>query len=213
MFSDNIQIINLEKKVNFVELWTKAIVVPQMKQFKKHKRKRFSNTLKIVISLIHKYITERIHFNNRHRKLLATFFVLNSTHISVICPLNKFIKRRRTLFFYETNFTRSQRLQFFHMTYVQNINNIVINAITIYNNKYHIKKCNKFLATFFRHFNEQGRSSQDIYVMRCTAVRLLSLSSSFHRAPPKLKKIYYEFTKEKDQIIFSHIVSFFNTGG
>ena len=39
------------------------------------------------------------------------------------------------------------------------------------------------------------------------------LCGSFRRAPPKLKKIYYEFTNEKDQIIFSHIISFFNTGG
>ena len=154
MFSDNIHIINFEEKVDFVELWAKAIVVPQMKQFKKHKRKRFSNTLKTVFSLNQKYITERIHFNNRHRKLFATFFVLNSTYFSVICPLNKFIKRISTLFFYETNFTRSQRLQFFHITYVQNINNIVISAIPIYNNKYHIKKCNKFLTTFFQYFNE-----------------------------------------------------------
>ena len=44
-------------------------------------------------------------------------------------------------------------------------------------------------------------------------VRLLSLSSSFRRAPPKLKKIYYKFTKEKDQITSSHMVSFCNTGG
>ena len=33
------------------------------------------------------------------------------------------------------------------------------------------------------------------------------------RAPPKQKKIYYKVTKEKDQIIFTHMVSFCYTGG
>ena len=34
----------------------------------------------------------------------------------------------------------------------------------------------------------------------------------FRKAPLKLKKIYYKFTKEKDQIIFSYMVSFVTRG-
>ena len=41
---------------------------------------------------------------------------------------------------------------------------------------------------------------------------LQSLCGSYRRAPPKLKKIYYKFAKEKRQLIFSHVVSFCKTG-
>ena len=46
-----------------------------------------------------------------------------------------------------------------------------------------------------------------------------NLCGSFRRAAPfvehlsKNRKIYYKVTKEKDQMIFSHMVPFYNTGG
>ena len=44
-------------------------------------------------------------------------------------------------------------------------------------------------------------------------VRLFSQSSSFRRAPLKIKRIYYINTKKKDQMVFSHVSSFYHTGG
>ena len=41
----------------------------------------------------------------------------------------------------------------------------------------------------------------------------MGLYGPFRRAPPKQKKIYYNVTKEKDQMIFLRMVSFCNTGG
>ena len=43
-------------------------------------------------------------------------------------------------------------------------------------------------------------------------VRLLSSSSSFRQAPPKLERSYYRDTKEKDQIIYLHMACFFYIG-
>ena len=41
----------------------------------------------------------------------------------------------------------------------------------------------------------------------------MGLYDPFRRAPPKQKKIYYNVTKEKDQMIFLRMVSFCNAGG
>ena len=42
-------------------------------------------------------------------------------------------------------------------------------------------------------------------------VRLISKSSSFRRAPLKLKKLYFKDTKEKDRLILSHMTCFCHT--
>ena len=55
-------------------------------------------------------------------------------------------------------------------------------------------------------FNKKQEKSERL----CGSFR--TAAPSFRSAPPKLKKIHYKFTKEKDQIIFSHLVSFCNTG-
>ena len=45
-------------------------------------------------------------------------------------------------------------------------------------------------------------------------IQFEQLRGSFRRAPPpKQKKIYNYVTKEKDQMIFSHMISFCYTGG
>ena len=41
----------------------------------------------------------------------------------------------------------------------------------------------------------------------------IELCSSFCRAPPKMKNIYYQDTKEKDQKIFSHMWLVLSHGG
>ena len=38
------------------------------------------------------------------------------------------------------------------------------------------------------------------------------MCGSFRRAPPKMKNIYYQDTKEKDQKTFSHMACFCHTG-
>ena len=42
-------------------------------------------------------------------------------------------------------------------------------------------------------------------------VRLISKSSSFRRAPLKLKKLYFKDTKEKDRLTLSHMTCFCHT--
>ena len=54
-------------------------------------------------------------------------------------------------------------------------------------------------------FNKKQEKSERL----CGSFR--TAAPSFRSAPPKLKKIHYKFTKEKDQITFSHMVSFCNT--
>ena len=50
-------------------------------------------------------------------------------------------------------------------------------------------------------------------INRLAYVRLLSQSSSFCKAPPKLKRIYYKDAKEIHQMIFPQVRSFCLTGG
>ena len=45
-----------------------------------------------------------------------------------------------------------------------------------------------------------------------TLIDPTALCGSFRRAPPKIKNIYYQDTKEKDQKIFSHMACFCHTG-
>ena len=52
----------------------------------------------------------------------------------------------------------------------------------------------------------------ELVSLELAVVRLLSWSSSFRRAPSKIKNIYYQDTKEKDQKIFSHMACFCHTG-
>ena len=59
-----------------------------------------------------------------------------------------------------------------------------------------------YKATFLEHFE-------------VTVARLLSQSSSFRRAPPKLQRIYsvyYKDAKENDQTIFLHMAFFVTYG-
>ena len=51
--------------------------------------------------------------------------------------------------------------------------------------------------SFFMVINTEG--------LLLAPVRLISKSSSFRRAPLKLKKLYFKDTKEKDRLILSHI--------
>ena len=44
------------------------------------------------------------------------------------------------------------------------------------------------------------------------SAKLPPLCGSFRRAPPKIKNIYYQDTKEKDQKIFPHMACFCHTG-
>ena len=48
------------------------------------------------------------------------------------------------------------------------------------------------------------RTSNELFIRGCAAPFVEHLQNE--------KKINYKFTKEKDQIIFSHMVSFCNTG-
>ena len=49
--------------------------------------------------------------------------------------------------------------------------------------------------------------------MQCyTACAAPFVEQFFRRAPPKLKNIYYKDTKEKDQMIISHMACFCRTG-
>ena len=59
-------------------------------------------------------------------------------------------------------------------------------------------------------FLQQLHTTEYLHVFLSTNVQVLC--SSFGRALPKLKRMQYKDTKEKNQMIFSHVLSFCHTG-
>ena len=70
--------------------------------------------------------------------------------------------------------------------------------------------------TWFCTKNDSSPENSSIHYAVCARHTVISL---FRRAAPfveylsKNKKTYYKVTKKKDRMIFSHMVSFCNTGG